>query len=669
MADPGLQWRAPLQRRIGAAAALLAVWVVGIEARLVYLQVIRHAELTARAARQQSGTRTTPAKRGDILDRRGHLLATSVDVDSIYAVPSEIDNEEAAVAQLCGALRGCTARERESLTDRLRNQRAFTYVRRQVSPEEARRVAELNLHGIGFMKESRRFYPNKELAAHVLGYVGVDGLGLEGLEWAYDSQIRGKAGTVLIHTDARGNVFARFERPPTAGSTVELTIDEYLQHVAERELRAAVKAHSAEGGSVVVMDPRTGEVLAMANEPTFNPNTYRDTKEAMRRNRAVQDLYEPGSTFKIVTASAAIEEGVMPIETLIDTGPGYIRIGNSIVDEYDGRRLGVLSFRDVIVRSSNIGAIKIGFQVGVERLSRYVSAFGFGRRVSPDFPGESPGIVWKPEQWTDRALASVSMGYQVAVTPLQVAAAFSAVANGGEYVEPRVMRALYRDGRRYVVAPKVTGTPISRDTAATLTGIMEEVVIRGTGRMAQVPGYAVAGKTGTASKLINGRYSASENNVSFAGFVPSRDPALAIVVVIDAPHRGGRAGGVVAAPVFQRIAEAALRHLGIPPTINPPPPVLVHGRDTAAVLAGAAQETPILALVAAAAPGTVPDLHGLSAREALHQLGRLGLTAEVVGDGFVVSQDPPAGAALEPGGVCRLRLSRRLPASREEGRP
>jgi cell division protein FtsI/penicillin-binding protein 2 len=319
MADPGFRWRLPLKRRLVFAAGRVAVWVAVIEGRLIHLQVVRHAELTARAVRQQSGTRTTPAKRGDILDRRGHLLATSVDVDSIYAVPSDIDDGEATVAKLCEALRDCSSRERSALTDRLKNERQFAYVRRQVSPEEARRVAGLGLDGVGFIKESRRFYPNKELAAHVLGYVGVDGNGLEGLEWTYDTEIRGTPGTVLSQTDARRRAFSRFERPPTSGSTIELTIDEYLQHVAERELRAGIVAHRAEAGTVVIMSPRTGEILAMANEPTFNPNAYRAAPEASRRNRAVQDLYEPGSTFKIVTASAAIEENVMTVDAVIDT--------------------------------------------------------------------------------------------------------------------------------------------------------------------------------------------------------------------------------------------------------------------------------------------------------------------------------------------------------------
>jgi cell division protein FtsI (penicillin-binding protein 3) len=656
-----MEWRATLKRRIVVAAALLGLWVAGIEGRLVYLQVFHHADLMARAARQQSRTLPTPAKRGDILDRRGHLLATTVDVDSIYAVPSEINNDEEAVAKLCEGLGDCSARDRETLTDRLKNQRNFAYVRRQVSPDQSRRVAALNLDGIGFIKESRRFYPNKELAAHLLGYVGVDGNGLEGLEWTYDTQIRGKPGTVLIHTDARRHVFSRFERPPTTGSTIELTIDQYLQHVAERELHAGIAAHRADGGTAIIMNPRTGEILAIANQPTFNPNAYREASEAERRNRAVQDLYEPGSTFKIVTASAAIEEKVMPIDSMIDTNPGFIRIGNTIVDEYRGHKYGVLSFSDVIVQSSNVGAIKIGFKVGTERLSRFVALFGFGHRVSPDFPAESSGIVWKPEQWTERALASVSMGYQIAVTPLQVAAAFSAVANGGEYIEPRVLRAVYRDGRRYPITPKIVRRTISAETAATLTTIMEAVVSHkeGTANRAQIDGFTIAGKTGTASKLIDGHYSASENNASFAGFLPSRNPAVTIVVVIDAPHAGGSTGGVVAAPVFKRIAESTLRYLGVGPTIDPEPPVLVDRHDTVDARTQLRNDgLPIVSLVADGLPGTVPNLHGLSAREAVRTLVKLGLTAHLSGDGFVISQNPPAGAVLEPGAVCSLVLNR-----------
>jgi cell division protein FtsI (penicillin-binding protein 3) len=657
-------WRETLKRRTLVAAALLAIWAAGIEARLVHLQVIRHGDLVARAERQQLGTSEAPAKRGDIVDRRGHVMATSVDADTIYAVPSEIGDPDATVARLCAAFSDCTAKERQALWERLRQRKAFAYVRRQVSPDQKRRVEDLNLEGVGFMTESKRFYPNKELAAHLLGWVGVDNIGLGGLESTYDSIIRGKPGKVLVQTDARRHAYSRTEWPPTAGSTVELTIDEYLQHVAERELEAGVRENRAGSGTAIVMNPHTGEILALANVPTFNPNAFRDSTDNERRNRGVQDLYEPGSTFKVVTASAAIEEKVMPINTWIDTNPGRVYIsGRKPITEDRGRNLGVLSFTDVIVKSSNIGAIKIGFKVGTERMSRFVSLFGFGRVSSPDFPGENPGIVWSPEKWTESALASVSMGYQIGVTPLQMAMAVSSVANGGELVEPRVIRAVYRDNRRYVVKPKTLRRAISRDTAATLTSIMEEVVNRGTAKRAQIPGFTIAGKTGTASKLVNGHYSHTDNNASFVGFVPSRNPALAIIVVVDSPHgENGTHGGSVAAPIWKRIAEPALQHLGVAPDVDPADPVLVARSDEedapieTTSVANVGQ--PTVSLIVDGAPGRVPDVTGMSARDAIRQLMKGGLNARLSGDGVVVSQDPPAGTPLEPGMVCRLVLDR-----------
>ena len=669
-------WRSTLRRRMTVVAGMLALWVGGIEVRLVHLQVFEKADLLARAERQQERTQQAPAKRGDILDRRGRVMATSVDADTIYAVPTEIDDAADAAAKLCVALGDCDAKERKAIAERLGKRRPFAYVRRQVAPDQARRVAGLNLEGIGFTKESKRFYPNKELAAHLLGWVGTDNKGLSGLEYTYDAQIRGKAGTILIHTDARRHAFSRFERPPTSGSSIELTIDQYLQHIAERELHAGVLQNRAEGGTAIVMNPHTGEILAMANEPTFNPNAFRDSQETERRNRAVQDLYEPGSTFKVVTVSAAIEEHVMPIDTLIDTSPGVIHIAgrSKPVTEANHHNYGVLSFGDVIVRSSNVGAIKIGLRVGTQRLSQYVERFGFGRPVSPDFPGESPGIVWDAAKWTQSALASVSMGYQIGVTPLQMVSAISSVANGGMMMEPRVIRAVYRDNRRYEVKPKPVRRTVSQDTAATLVGIMEGVVgdPHGTAKSAQIPGYTIAGKTGTAAKLVNGRYSTSDYNASFVGFIPSRNPVLAIIVVTDAPHAGFTTGGSVSAPVFKRIAEASLRYLGVGPSINPPAPVLVARRDAAGETATnrAAASDAIVSLVADGPPGTVPDLRGMSAREAVRTLVRLGLTAHVSGDGFVVAQEPPPGAPIDDDAVCRLVLER-WPSTRagRAGRP
>ena len=656
--EPAPDWHVTLKHRLVVVAATLGLWTMGIEARLVYLQILKHADLVARAEKQQTSTIKVPAKRGDIVDRKGRVLATSVDADTII-VPSEIADPEEAVAKLCRALGDCTHKERQTLTDRFRRG-VFTYVRRQISADQKRRVEALELEGVGFVKESRRFYPKKELAAHLLGYVGVDNTGLSGLEAAYDSRIRGRGGKVLVQTDARRHAFSRIDRPPTTGATIELTIDEYLQHVAERELHAGVVANRAAGGSVIIMNPHTGEILAMANEPTFNPNVYRDSLESERRNRAVQDIYEPGSTFKVVTVSAALEEKVMPLDTLIDTSPGVIYIAgrSKPVIEASHHNYGALSLSDVVIRSSNVGAIKIGLRVGTERLSRFVSLFGFGRQASPDFPAESPGIVWS--EWTQSALASVSMGYQVGVTPLQMVTAISSVANGGELVEPRVIRAVYRDNRRYAVEPKVLRRTVSADTASTLTGIMEGVVgdAHGTAKAARMLGYTIAGKTGTAAKLVNGRYSTSDYNASFVGFIPSRNPVVAIIVVTDSPHAGPTTGGSVSAPVFKRIAEATLQYLGVPRSVDPEAPILVARNTGDVATAVPMTAVPMVSLVADASPGTVPDLRGMSAREATHKLATIGLTARVAGDGFVVSQDPPPGTPIESVNVCRLTLER-----------
>ena len=675
---PSNDWRRTLRRRLAVAAAAFLLWSAGIEARLVYLQVYRHADLSARAERQQMRTVQAAANRGEIVDRRGRLLAYSVDADSIYAVPTEISDPDTVAAALCGALGDCASKDRQALAERIRRGRAFVYVRRQATPDQARRVAELQLEGIGFMKESRRYYPNKDLASHLLGYVGLDNSGLAGIEATYDNLIKGKAGTVLIQTDARRHAFSRIEKLPTAGASLELTIDQYLQHVAERELQAGVEAAGGAGGSAVVMDPASGEILALANYPTFNPNAYRDFDDNERRNRAIQDLYEPGSTFKIVTASAALQEKLLTPDSPIETSPGRIRFGSRVIDEDKGHNYGLLTFKGVIVKSSNVGAIKIGLKVGAERMSEYVKRYGFGRPASPDFRGESPGIVWSASRLTDSALASVSMGYQVGVTPLQMATAVSAVANGGELLQPRVVRAVIRDGRRQAVPRKVIDRAVTPDVAAELTDIMEGVVTDGTGKLSKVAGYTVAGKTGTAQKVVNGRYSNSDYNVSFVGFVPSRKPAFTIVVVVDSPHKMAPYGGTVAAPIFQRIADAALRQYGVTPSINAAPPILVARHEerpeqpASVAIPRAAPESSDRAIVtlANAAPGKAalfPDLRGLSAREALRVLAQLGLTARLNGAGIVSAQDPAPGAPVERGTSSTLWLERRTPSLASAG--
>jgi cell division protein FtsI (penicillin-binding protein 3) len=667
---PANAWRTTLKRRLVVAGAGFLLWSVAIEARLVYLQVFRHTDLVARAERQQLRTVAAAAKRGDILDRRGHVLAYSVDADSIYAVPTEIGDPPQATAALCRALGDCTAGDRQALADRIRRGRAFVYVRRQVTPDQARRVADLQLEGVGFMKENRRFYPNKELGAHLLGYVGIDNTGLAGIEATYDGLIKGNPGTVLIQTDAKRHAFSRVERPSTTGSTLELTIDQYLQHIAERELRAGVAENRAASGAAVIMDPWTGEILALANWPTFNPNAYRDAPDAERRNRAIQDLYEPGSTFKIVTASAALEQHVIQPDDQVDVRGGLIRLGSRVV--HDTHDYGVLSFTDVIVKSSNIGAIKVGLRLGPERLGIYARRFGFGRPSSPDFPGESPGILWDPAKQNDSALASMAMGYQVGVTPLQMAAAVSSIANGGQLIQPRVVRAVIKDGRRVPVPRKVVRRAINEGVAAELTTIMEQVVERGTATAAQIPGYTIAGKTGTAARLVNGNYSTSDYNASFVGFVPSRKPVFTIIVVIDSPHAKGHTGGVASAPVFKRIAQAAMRQYGVPPSINPAPPlVIVHheaedGHEQPTSTGGSTQNFPALGGTSQGSR-VFPDLRGLGARDALNSLTRLGMTGRLNGTGIVTRQRPEPGTPIDRVASYVLWLERQAPPTRDAG--
>jgi cell division protein FtsI (penicillin-binding protein 3) len=664
VAEQAFNWRQTVKQRILVAAAVFAVWTIGLEARLVYLQVFSHQDLVSRAERQQLRTTALPAKRGEIVDRRGRLLAYSVDADTIYAVPYAVTDVSKTAAALCGALDGCSSRERQALAERLTGDRPFAYIRRRISPLEARRVAALELDGIGFMKESRRFYPNKELAAHLLGYVGVDNVGLGGLEATYDGVIRGKEGKLIAHTDARQQRYSgRLERAPTAGGSLELTIDEQLQYITERELRTGVEATGADGGTAIVMDPHTGEILAMANWPTFNPNAFNAASELARRNRAVQDTYEPGSTFKVVTVAAALEENVMAPETMIETSPGTIRFGGRVIDEYAGRNHGTLSLTDVIVKSSNVGAIKIGLQVGAERLGLYANRFGFGKQTSPDFPSETGGILWSPARLDDSGLASMSMGYQVGVTALQMTAAMSAVANGGTWIEPRLVRAVIRDGVRTAVEPRTRRRVISEATTRELVPILEAVVhaTGGTGTRAKLAGYTVAGKTGTADKLIDRRYSNWAQNVSFLGFVPSRRPALTIIVMIDTPRVGARAGGVAAAPVFNRIAEASLRYLGVPPDIDPEPPFVVARQGQAAVTpASTSQSRPAIVALASGGPQTslVPDVRGMGVRDALRTLTTLGLNARIKGSGIVVEQIPAAGTGLERGVTFTLILDR-----------
>jgi cell division protein FtsI (penicillin-binding protein 3) len=663
--DPA--WRATIRQRVGIVLAFVGLWTVAIQARLVYLQVVRHEHYLAKAERQQQGVVPLPGTRGDIVDRHGNILAYSVASEGLVAHPVMIDDPDGTAAKVCAALGDCTAAERRRLVEKLSTDDQYTVVRRPraVMPDQVARVIALGLPGVRAQAESRRWYPNRELAAHVLGFVGQDDRGLGGIESAFDDEIRGREGVLIVQKDG-GQQFmaARVEQAPTAGVTLEMTIDLALQHIAERELVAGVERFRARGGTVIIMDPYTGDVLANANYPTFNPNDFSAFPPDFRKNRSVQDIYEPGSTFKIVTASAALEERIVRPSEVIETSPGYISIPGRSRPIRDDHFYGTLTFEDVIVKSSNVGAVKVGLRVGGDRMGRFLRRFGLGESLEPNLPGQSRGIVYRSLDTS--SLASVSMGYQIGVTALQMASVTSVVANGGVLMEPHVVRAIVRDGVREAVEPRELRRVIRPETAATVRTFMEGVVERGTAKAAKLDRYQVAGKTGTAKKAIPGGYSDTEYNASFVAFVPSRRPLYTIVVVIDTPRAGSYYGGAVAAPIFKQIAERALQYAGASPTIHPTPPVVMAANRSRPPVERprVVPERPVLMPVGG--PALMPDVRGFSAREAVRVLGALGLTTRLVGVGVVGGQFPQPGEPIPQGGTSVLRLDRRPPAAPTE---
>ncbi|MBM4124027.1 MAG: penicillin-binding protein 2 [Nitrospira sp.] len=553
----------PHRLRRVVVACVLMLGFVGVLCRLFTLQVLQAAELTARADRQHRKTVTVEGSRGGIYDRQGKVLAINMDVPSVFGVPASLENPSGVARDLARVLHV----KADEIERKLRQERSFVWIARKLDPEQGRSLEGLSLEGIGTVMEGRRFYPKGPLLAHVLGFSGMDGQGLEGIERRYDSFLRGEKQLVVLQRDALGRtVFPKGlnEQAPSPGRSVVLTIDEVIQYIAEKELDEAVAATRAKGGVAVVMEPRTGAVLALAISPKFDPNAVRAVSPDRWRNRALTDAYEPGSTMKVFIAAAALEEKVMDPGTLIHGENGQMTVAGTVI--HDHEKSGWITFSQVIQKSSNIGAAKTAMALGEERVHRYIRAFGFGEKSDIDLPGEAAGLVKETKHWGRRSLASMAIGQEIGVTALQLVTAVSAVANGGWLMKPYVVSEVH-DGKGQAVVqngPQVRRRPISVETAKTLTGILEGVVTNGTGGKAAVPGYRVAGKTGTAQKIDpqTGAYSPTLFVGSFTGFVPAEDPRLAIVVIIDEPHAEAW-GGVVAAPVFRRIAEQALPYLGV----------------------------------------------------------------------------------------------------------
>jgi len=532
--------------------------------RLVSLQVLQAAELTARADRQHQKSVTLEGVRGAVTDRHGKVLAMNVEVPSIFGVPTSLDSPANAAKSLSSVLHI----RRDDIEKKLRQDKHFVWLARKVEPEKGRRLEQLSIDGIGMVMEGRRFYPKGPLLAHVLGFVGMDGVGLEGLERRYESQLHGEKRLTILQRDALGRtVFPKGlrEQVPAAGHALTLTIDEVIQYIAEKELEEAVDHARAKSGTIIVMEPQSGAILAMAVSPRFDPNAVASLTADRWRNRALTDTYEPGSTMKVVVAAAALEERVMMPGSMLFGENGRMTVANTTI--HDHEKLGWMTFAQMMQKSSNIGAAKTGILLGQQRLYRYLQAFGFGQRTDIDLPGEVVGLLKSPREWGRRSLASISMGQEIGVTPLQMVSAVSAIANDGVLMKPYVVSGVSDQKGQLVkeVLPQVRRRVVSPATARTLTTILEGVVASGTGTKAAIPGFRVAGKTGTAQKVDprTGAYSSVLSVGSFVGFVPADAPRLAMIVVIDEPQ-GEAWGGVVAAPVFRRVGEQVLTYLGVP---------------------------------------------------------------------------------------------------------
>lgn len=531
--------------------------------RLVTLQVWQAAELSVKADRQHRKTVSLEGARGTIVDRHGKVLAMNVEVPSAFGVPTTLDSPTKTARVLAPVLQVRS----DELERKLRQARSFVWLARKLDPEQGRRLERLSLDGVGVVMEGRRFYPKGPFLSHVLGFAGMDGEGLEGVEHRYESYLRGEKRMMVLQRDALGrSVFPTdlTERNPTPGHNLALTIDEVIQYITERELEDAVTRAQAKSGTMIVLEPQTGAVLAMAVSPRFDPNVVSNLSPDRWRNKALADAYEPGSTLKAVVAAAAIEEHVVKPNTMVFGEHGRMTIANTVI--HDHEKLGWVSFSQVIQKSSNIGAAKTGMALGEQRLHRYLQTFGFGQKTEIDLPGEGAGLVKRPKDWGRRSVASISMGQEIGVTPLQMVSAIAALANEGVLMKPYVVSEIRGPEGHLLkrVSPQVRRRVVSPETAHTVTKILEGVVTDGTGGKAAIPGFRVAGKTGTAQKIDprTGGYSVSRFVTSFAGYVPADNPRLAMIVVIDEPQ-GDAWGGTVAAPVFSRVGEQVLNYLGV----------------------------------------------------------------------------------------------------------
>ena len=613
-----------VRKRIATLFFLFTIVLILLGSRLFWVQFVRGAELSEKALQNRMRDIPVEAKRGIIYDRNGEELAISISADSVYAIPAEVlaSKEEREIAAKLAAI---LEADEDKIYNRITRSSSFEWVKRQISPEQAQQIKDADLPGIGLTEESRRYYPKKTLASHILGISGVDNTGLEGIDNYYDELVGGTKGRIIIEHDAVNRPIPEATHkyiPPVDGAHLVLTIDETIQYITERELDKVYKERQAKSAAAIVMDPKTGEILAMASRPTFDPNNYNDYPAENRRNYAINDAFEPGSTMKITTAAMAMEEKVLGPASQFYC-PGYIKVGKETIRCASGTAHGSQTFAQIVEKSCNVGFVQVGLDLGLEKYYKYLHAFGFGKTTGIDLPGEAAGIIVPESRAMQIDLATMAFGQANAVTAMQLVAAVGAVANEGKLMQPYLVRQVIdKDGQ--VIKknePKVVRQVISRDTARELCYILEGEVTNGTGKNAYMPGYRAAGKTGTAQKIApTGGYMANEYVASFIGFAPADDPRLVCMVVVDAPQGYPYYGGWVAAPVFKIIMEDSLRYLDVPKReeTDPNEPATPQNRQV-----------------------LVPDVVNLPLSEALATIKDRNLSAKVSGEGNIVWQQTP----------------------------
>ncbi len=548
--------------RLYLLALILFFWCLTICGRLVYLQIFRYGSFVKQAEHQQQREIPLSAKRGVIYDRAGRELAMSVLVDSAFAVPTEVKDLPTAVSLITRI----TGEDRNVVLADCRAHKTFCWVARKADDETIERIKSLNLQGIHFQKEPKRFYPARDLAAQAIGSVGMEDTGQSGIEHEFDDELRGHSGQMLISVDARRQWFSDVEKQPQPGENIVLTIDKNIQYIAEKELDQAIQDTHAIAGTVIVENPHTGEILALANRPTFNPNLRKQITPAALTNRAVSDIYEPGSTFKLVTISAALNENLTNPNEIFDCQMGSIVYNGMRIR--DSRPHGLLPVWGVLAESSDVGAIKIALRLGEDRFYKYIRAYGFGQQTGIELPGETRGLTKPVSRWSKVSIAAISMGQEIGISPIQLTALISTFANDGVWVAPRILMGTVQPQGSLQTVSFHSGPShrvISSFTAAEMRAMMQRVVLEGTGRKATLEGYTSAGKTGTAQKVdpATGAYSKTKYVGSFAGFAPLNNPQIVVAVILDSAV-GLHQGGQVSAPVFRRVAQQVLEYLHVP---------------------------------------------------------------------------------------------------------